>query len=279
MRAVHSALWRRLAVVRHLKLLSTRQGGIQHQTSGGLPIQTRYGEDEYPIGRLIIDRARTLGISRTGLVQRLGYADLGGGHRVLNNMLCTGIVPRTTHMAKHLAAALEIDDAAIISVVEATEWQRRDEHRTQVLARESAYRAAFRPHLRCETTRNRPEPLFIAALMGTARLRHVPLPDREWQLDAEERDAMVKRAILDHYETHHGRIISFGEIVGYTMVTLPGYLVDFGIPFDLNGDCAGPMCVVQRLSEATFGTKRDDTRLTGLLKNVPIKTIRVDGQK
>jgi len=90
---------------------------------------------------------------------------------------------------------------------------------------------------------------------------------------------MVKRAILDHYKTHHGRIISFGDIVGYTLVTLAGYLVDFGIPFDLNGDCAGPMGAVQRLSEATLGTKRGDTRLSGLLKDVPIKTIEFDGRK
>ena len=115
--------------------------------------------------------------------------------------------------------------------------------------------------------------------MGTVRLRQVPLSDRAWQLDAEGRDAMVKRVILNHYQTQHGRIISFGEIVGYTLVTLPGYLVDFGIPFDLNGNCAGPMCVVQRLSEATLGTKRGDTRLTGLLKDAPIQTLQIDGQK
>jgi len=198
---------------------------------------------------------------------------------VLSDILASGIVPRTTHLASHLAAALEVNDRLLNAAIEATEWQRRDQTRAQVLGHEVAYRAAFRPHLRCETTRNRPEPLFIAALMGTVRLRQVPLSDRAWQLDAEGRDAMVKRVILNHYQTQHGRIISFGEIVGYTLVTLPGYLVDFGIPFDLNGNCAGPMCVVQRLSEATFGTKRDDTRLTGLLKNVPIKTIRVDGQK
>ena len=58
-----------------------------------------------------------------------------------------------------------------------------------------------------------------------------------------------------------------------------GYQVDFGIPFDVNGDRAGPLCVVQRLSEATLGTKRSDTSLTGLLKDVPIKTIQVDGDR
>lgn len=194
---------------------------------------------------------------------------------MLNGILSTGIVPTTFGLTGKLASALEVNDRVLVAVIEASDWQRHDEHRAQVLAREAAYRAAFKPHLRAETARTRPEPLFIAALIGTVRLRHVALPHRAWQLDAPERDAVVKRAILEHHETQHGGIISFGEIVGYTLVTLPGYLADFGIPFDLNGDRAGPMCVVQRLSEATLGTKRGDTRLTGLLKDDPIKTIRL----
>jgi hypothetical protein len=209
----------------------------------------------------------------------LGYRDLAGGHKVLTGILRTGIVPRTTHIARHLAAALEVDERFLISVIEATEWQLRDEHRAQVLARESAYRATFRPHLRTETANTRPEPLFLAALYTSARLRHVPLSDEVWHLDDEQRDSAVKRAILEHYHTQNGRIPAFGAILSYTLVTLAGYKIDFGIPFDLNGNRAGPMRAVQRLSEATLGTKRGDTRLTGLLKDVPIKTIEFDGRK
>jgi hypothetical protein len=43
-------------------------------------------------------------------------------------------------------------------------------------------------------------------------------------------------------------------------------------PFDLNSDRAGPMCAVQRLSEPALGTKRTDTRLIGLFKDIPIRT-------
>src|SRR5438067_7555711 len=106
------------------------------------PILARYNEDTYAIGRLILDRTRALGLSRTELVRRLGYSSLAGGHKVLTAILRTGIVPRTTTIAPHLAAALEVDDSFLVSVIEASEWQRRDEHRAQVLAREVAYRAA-----------------------------------------------------------------------------------------------------------------------------------------
>ena len=40
---------------------------------GSTTIQARFGEDTYPIGRFILDRARALGMSRTELVRRLGY--------------------------------------------------------------------------------------------------------------------------------------------------------------------------------------------------------------
>ena len=49
------------------------------------------------------------------------------------------------------------------------------------------------------------------------------------------------------------------------------YLVDFGFPFDINGNPAGPMQAVKRLGQATLGVKRGDTRLTGLLRNTPIE--------
>lgn len=45
--------------------------------------QPRFGEDQYPIGRFILDRARALGITRNDFVNRLGYHDLDNGHKAL----------------------------------------------------------------------------------------------------------------------------------------------------------------------------------------------------
>ena len=78
---------------------------------------------------------------------------------------------------------------------------------------------------------------------------------------------MVKQAIQDHYQAHKGHEVPFGAILSYTLVTIPGYLVDFGYPFDTAGTPAGPMQEVKRLGEAHLGVKRGDTRLTGLLRN------------
>src|SRR5467141_3471918 len=50
-------------------------------------IQARFGEDAYPIGRLVLNRAQALGVSRTELVRRLGYQKPNNGHRALAGLL------------------------------------------------------------------------------------------------------------------------------------------------------------------------------------------------
>jgi hypothetical protein len=235
---------------------------------GSTTIQARHGEDGYPICRFILERAQALGISRTELVRRLGYRQIGNGHRALAEMLTTGTSP--PQIAKHLADALLVDEAIVAAVMAATARQQQDEACQRILVREDAYRTAFQPHLRCETEREIPEPLFIAALMTSARLRLVPVCSETWQVSADERDRLLKPAIQDHYRERRGHVPSFGAIVGYTAVVMAGYRLDFGLPYDLDGDPMGPMQPVERLQEAVLGTKPGDSRLTGLFRDTPI---------
>jgi hypothetical protein len=181
----------------------------------------RFGEDIYPIGRFIVDRARTLGMSRSDLVRRLGYHDIGKGHKALSGALTTGRMPPL--IAANLADALQTEHTLVEAVMAATAAQQTDEYRTRCLAEETAYRARFKPHLRTETERVRPDPIFIAALVGTARLRHVELPDEAWGASADQRNWSINRAIRGHYREQHGWIASFGAILSYTLVTKAGY--------------------------------------------------------
>jgi hypothetical protein len=80
----------------------------------------------------------------------------------------------------------------------------------------------------------------------------------------------VKQAIRDHYRAHNGHVAAFGAILSYTLVTMPGYLVDFGFPFCTAGNPAGPMQTVKRLGQAVLGVKPGDNRLSGLLRNTEI---------
>jgi hypothetical protein len=121
-----------------------------------------------------------------------------------------------------------------------------------------------------------PSPIFVAALLTVARLRIVHLPNRALTANDEPRDGIIKNIIIAHWHENGGRVPAFGGIGGYVMVLVAGYGgFDFGLPFSVTGDQAGAMQKVERLGEATLGTKRGDTRLTGLLKNSPIQVIRV----
>jgi hypothetical protein len=148
--------------------------------------------------------------------------------------------------------------------------------RSQILAREDAYRASFRPHLQVETERRIPSPIFIAALLTTRRLRIVQLPDEAISGDEDRRDRLIRATIIEHYREQRGDVPAFGRITGYALVLLAGYDgVDFGLPFNVRGDPVGSVRAVRRLPEATLGTKRGDSRLTGLLKNTPIQVIPI----
>src|SRR6266446_3797745 len=94
---------------------------------GSSTIQPRSGEDHYPIGRFILHRARTLGLSRNDLVYRLRYPDTESGHEALTAALLTGLV--APHVVNHLAGVLEADDALVGFVIRATRRQKRDEAR------------------------------------------------------------------------------------------------------------------------------------------------------
>jgi hypothetical protein len=240
---------------------------------GSTTLQPRFGEDRYPIGRFIVNRAHALGLTRSGLVRRLGYRDIAGGHKALSTALLSGVL--ASQIADHLASALEADETLVAAVVYATRLQRDDEANRLRIEREKVYSESFRPHIQVKTERTVPSPIFIAALLTVARLRIVRLPDEAIFAEGDDRDRIVKSIILDHWRETGGHVPAFGTVTGYLLVLIAGYGgVDFGLPYDVTGDPAGRMQKVQRLGEATLGTKREDTRLTGLLKNQPIQVIQ-----
>jgi hypothetical protein len=228
-------------------------------------MQARFGETEYAISRLVLERAKTLGLTRSDLVRRLGYENSSNGHRALTELLMSGFQSPT--ITPRLADALEVEPDLLDQVWMATARQQHDEARAQILERERAYRAAFRPHLQIQTERRVPSPIFVAALLGTARLRIVWLTDEIFSAGDADRDRIVRSVIVEHYREHAGCVSAFGRITGYLLVLLGGYDgTDFGLPFDVHGNPAGPMCAVRRLPEALLGKRHPDGRLNGLLR-------------
>lgn len=113
-------------------------------------------------------------------------------------------------------------------------------------------------------------------MLTVARLRSIPLPDDAPATNDEARDRLIKPIIMDHWRENNRRVPAFGGITGYVLVSVAGYGgFDFGLPFSVAGDRAGAMQKIERLGQATLGTRRSDTRLTGLLKDTPVQVIQV----
>ena len=182
------------------------------------------------------------------------------------------VAPQIQH---HLASALEADETLVGAVVDATSQQKTDEARRLRIESEQAYSDSFRPHLQVQTEHSVPSPIFIAALLTVARLRIIGLSDEAIAAEDEARGRIVKIIILDHWRETGGHVPAFGAITGYVVVVIAGYAgFDFGLPYSVTGDPAGRMQKVERLGAAILGTKRADTRLSGLLKDAPIPVIR-----
>jgi hypothetical protein len=230
--------------------------------------QPRFCEDIYPLSRLIIGRANDLALTRRQVVEKLGFDErLNKGHKVLSDILTTGVVP--SHLnSPALARALEVDQSVLAEVLLATAKQRDAEQRADLVVHEGIYRAGFRPHLQVTTERNVPSPIFIAALLTTEQLRIVYLPERIDSLDGDERYQIVRESIQRHFSRTSGRVPAFGRIEGYYFVQFPGFgKNDFGVEFGVDGFPKGAMVAIERLPEARLGFKHGDDRLTGLLKD------------
>ena len=232
-------------------------------------MQPRFGEQHYPIGRLVLHQAQALGLTRTMIVRRLGYTDLSSGHRALTDLMMTGNVqPFFTR----LADALEVDASTVQVALIATARQQDAEAAIHRLAQEEVYQEAFRPHLQVQVERDVPSPIFLVALTGIKRLRIIDLPDMSTAAEQGEPEQVISPIILRHYRENAGHVVCFGKITGYAFVCVAGYDgVDYGVPFDVAGQPIGSMISVPRLPEAMLGKRRPDGRLNGLLRNSIIK--------
>jgi hypothetical protein len=218
-------------------------------------VLSRHGEGTYAIGRLILARANSLGIGRDELVRRLGYKNRAKGHRVLTAVLLSGKL--NPFIRQRLQGALEVDMSVIEAAIASTQAQHEAEAAKERLAQERAYYASFNPYLRAETERRIPEPIFVAAIFNTARLRLVPVPSEVWQAEVAARDRLVRAAITEHYRQRKRHVPAFGMIIGYSLALAPGIDdCDLALPYDVDGNRAGPMRAVPRLGTATLMLKR-----------------------
>jgi hypothetical protein len=110
-------------------------------------------------------RCDELGLSHKELVRRAGYKNIAKGLRRLEQ-LCGADFKGSAGLIAMLPSALDVPVDVVKQSVEET---RRFLHES----REAAWRAAFRPHAVILTERERPQPLFVAAVIGVEVLLRI----------------------------------------------------------------------------------------------------------
>jgi hypothetical protein len=193
-----------------------------------------------PIQILIRSRSKEFGLRPTDLVLRAGYNNIAKGLRRLDE-LYAGNFEGASGLMERLPGALDLPKTTIEQAVE--------ESRRQIAeAKEEAWRAAFKPHAVILTDRKRPEPLFVAAIIGIDQLKRVDFEESSSPLTYIDQALEGLRKKLERWK---GQIPSFGKPTGIMI----NYSPNKAVQFDLEGQPAAVFDVAHRLGHASLSIR------------------------
>lgn len=192
-----------------------------------MPDTTTAKTEPLALATLIAARCRELGLTRAQLVRRAGYKNVAKGTRRLEELLA-GDLDTSKSPIQGLPVALELPVDLISRTVEETRQQIEQIRLRAAEEQEAAWRASFEPHAIILTERSRPEPIFVAALIGVERLLRL---DFDPAGDHESYVQKALRAIPQHLAEWHGTVPAFGRPIGIVV----NYTPDHAIRFDLDG--------------------------------------------
>jgi hypothetical protein len=180
-----------------------------------------------PAATLIRNRCLELGLNKARLVRLAGYKNEAKGIRRLESLIA-GDLETTRRLIQGLPAALNLPTDFISGVVEQTRQQIAAMKRDGAEQAGMEWRDNFQPHAIILTERTRPEPVFVAAIIGAERLLRV-----DFDLDGEG-ESYVKKS-LEGVERRlakwNGTIPAFGRPTGLIV----NYAPNFAVRFDLRG--------------------------------------------
>ena len=197
--------------------------------------------DVLPIETLVRDRSNELGLGPTDVIRRAGYKNDSKGLRRLSELYQGNFDPSRGLIGK-LPAALEVSPEEVGKAVEKSRQEIAE-------AEDARWRAAFLPHAVILTERMRPQPLFIAAMIGIAELKRVdftlgsaPVTYIQQALDGLQQK--LKR-------WGRGYLPCFGRPTGFIV----NYTPDWAVRFDLDGQAIESFDTAYRLGEATLSIR------------------------
>jgi hypothetical protein len=180
-----------------------------------------------PAATIIRNRCLELGLNKARLVRLAGYKNEAKGIRRLNSLVA-GDLETTRRLIQGLPAALNLPTNVISKAVEQTRQQIAVMKRRRAEQTGMEWRENFQPHAIILTERTRPEPIFVAAIIGAERLLRV-----DFDLDGEN-ESYVKKS-LEGVERRlakwNGTLPAFGRPTGLIV----NYAPNLAVRFDLRG--------------------------------------------
>jgi hypothetical protein len=209
----------------------------------------------FAIGGLVSNRCRELGLDRAGLIRRTGYKNVAKGLRRLDDLFA-GELERTNDLIRALPGALHIPGHAVETAVAETRHQVKEYALRIAQAEEAAWRAAFVPHAVILTDRTRPQPIFVAALVGVERLLRI-----DFDLGAG-RASYINQALngvrlkLAGFKSEGGSMAeelpAFGRPIGLVV----NYSPDRAVRFDINGNAIEILQRAYRIGQAYLSHRK-----------------------
>jgi hypothetical protein len=209
-------------------------------------------DDLLPIKTLISNRCDALSLRLSDLVRRCGYKNISKGLRRLESVQ-QGCVKGNEALIQALPTALEVAADVVKEAVESTQRQIYE-------ANEAAWRAAFRPHAVILTEKDRPEQIFIAAIIGVDRLLRVDLDSTEGEVTYIDQALKGIRQKLARWNSKVDvSAVGLGDLplptFGRPVGVIVNYTPDRAIRFDLSGRPIEFLDRAHRIGDAQFFLK------------------------
>ncbi len=204
--------------------------------------------------KLIHQRMQDLGITRSDLVRRMGYANVAKGCRRIDQ-ICCGHVEMAKNLRVELSQGLEVRVEVVDKAKEVTRTE-------QIAAEDKAYRESFKPHAVMLTEETVPSQITLYAMTGGARHRIIRFEDGS----APETHATQAQEALP------AEIPFFGPPIG----SVVNYSPDFALKFSKESrltEMLNRAFRVGQLSVTVAGKKINEGTLSTPLKDSPSRRL------
>ena len=214
-----------------------------------------FSSDPLPIGSLIINRLRVLDLRREHLLRRAGYKNIAKGLRRLDELLA-GELDKTRDLIRALPAALHVRPEVVERAIEETRRRTAEAQQAAEQARQTVWRAAFRPHAIILTERTVPQPIFVAAFIGVERLLRIDFDPASVPVSYVKQAVSGIRQKLAEFSSKTGRIPETLPAFGCPIGLIVNYTPNRAVRFDLNGDALEILPRAHRPAEPYISLRR-----------------------